>query len=103
MRRSTVPCAWLVIALCCAVGAPVARAQQPPAASAQQPAAGRMSADTPLATPGGATFTAPAGWSVVTRDASVVLETPEPDSHLAIVDVQAADADAAVAAAWTLY
>jgi len=62
-----------------------------------------MSADTPSATPGGATFTAPAGWSVVTRESSVVLEPPETDSHVAIVDVQAADADAAVAAAWKIY
>src|SRR5437899_2163975 len=70
---------------------------------ARTPASGRMSADTAIATPGGATFTAPAGWSVATREASVVLETPEPDSHVAIVDVQAADADAAVAAAWKIY
>ena len=62
-----------------------------------------MSANTPSATPGGATFTAPAGWSVVTRESSVVLEPPETDSHVAIVDVQAADADAAVAAAWKIY
>jgi len=62
-----------------------------------------MSANTPSATPGGATFTAPAGWSVFTRESSVVLEPPETDSHVAIVDVQAADADAAVAAAWKIY
>jgi hypothetical protein len=30
----------------------------------------------------------------------VVLDPPEPDSHLVIVDVKATDADGAVAAAW---
>src|SRR5207249_1324188 len=63
----------------------------------------RISADTRLATPGGASFTAPAGWSVRSTDAMVVLQTPEPDSHVDVIDVQATDADAAVAAAWKLY
>ena len=104
MAQSTSARRWLVIALCCAAGAAPGRAQQSPApAAAQKPPAGRISADTPSATPGGATFTAPAGWSVVTRESSVVLEPPETDSHVAIVDVQAADADAAVAAAWKIY
>jgi len=104
MAQSTSARRWLVVALCCAAGAAPGRAQQSPApAAAQKPPAGRISADTPSATPGGATFTAPAGWSVVTRESSVVLEPPETDSHVAIVDVQAADADAAVAAAWKIY
>ena len=67
------------------------------------PAPVRVAADSPRATAGGATFTAPAGWSITTRDSMVVLEPPEPDSHLAIVDVQAKDADAAVAAAWAAW
>src|SRR5437667_1951468 len=102
MRRSTLVSAWLVIAWCGLAASSATRAQQP-TTPAQTPASGRMSADTAIATPGGATFTAPGGWSVATREASVVLETPEPDSHVAIVDVQAADADAAVAAAWKIY
>src|SRR5205823_3242429 len=72
------------------------------AVNAQQPPS-RISADTRLATPGGASFTAPAGWSVRSTDAMVVLQTPEPDSHVVVIDVQATDADAAVAAAWKLY
>src|SRR5262249_48467378 len=36
-------------------------------------------------------------------DSSVVLEPPEPDSHVAIVDTRASDAAAAVAAAWAAY
>ena len=52
----------------------------------------------------GATFIAPAGWSVVVRGPATILEAPEHDSHIALVDIEkAADADAAVAAAWAAY
>jgi len=63
----------------------------------------RVSSDTPRATPGGATFTLPAGWSIRTANSMVVLEPPETDTHVAIVDVRAADAASAVAAAWAAY
>ena len=55
------------------------------------------------ATPAGATFTVPAGWTLTTSASMVVLDPPEPDSHVAIVDVKAKNADDAVAAAWTAY
>jgi hypothetical protein len=42
--------------------------------------------DTPKATPAGATFTVPAGWTMTTKGSMVVLDPPEPDSHLVIVD-----------------
>src|SRR5262249_4159672 len=63
----------------------------------------RLAADTPRTTPGGATFTVPNGWSISTGKSLVVLEPPETDTHIAIVDSQAADANAAVAAAWAAY
>jgi CubicO group peptidase (beta-lactamase class C family) len=63
----------------------------------------RVSADTPRATSGGATFIVPSGWSIVTSTNMVILEPPEPDAHVVIVDSQAADAKAAVAAAWAVY
>src|SRR5262249_45061234 len=63
----------------------------------------RVAADTPRVTPGGATFTVPTGWAIVSGRNLVILEPPETDSHIAIVDSQAADAAAAVAAAWTAY
>ena len=63
----------------------------------------RVSADTPRTTAGGATFTVPAGWSMVTAKDLVVLETPEPDTHVAIFDAAAGDAAAAVTAAWAAY
>jgi CubicO group peptidase (beta-lactamase class C family) len=63
----------------------------------------RLSADAQRTTAAGATFTAPAGWSIEVRPSLVVLNPPEPDSHVAIVDVRGADAAAAVAAAWAAY
>jgi CubicO group peptidase (beta-lactamase class C family) len=59
--------------------------------------------DAPSATPAGATFTAPAGWSMRPAPNMVVLNAPEGDSHMAIVDVDAPDAAAATAAAWKAY
>jgi CubicO group peptidase (beta-lactamase class C family) len=91
-------CGGAFVAVLLASPISIAHGQQP-----QAPTPRLVSADTPLATPRGATFTVPAGWSVASTEAMVVLQTPEPDSHVAIVDVQAADADAAVAAAWKIY
>jgi CubicO group peptidase (beta-lactamase class C family) len=63
----------------------------------------RLAADTPQVTPGGAVFTAPAEWSITTGGNMIILEPPENDAHIVIVDSQAADAAAAVAAAWAAY
>jgi CubicO group peptidase (beta-lactamase class C family) len=73
-----------------------------PQAEAKSPPE-RVSADTPRVTPGGASFKVPAGWSIVTGKNMVILEPPETDAHIAIVDSQAADAKAAVTAAWAAY
>jgi CubicO group peptidase (beta-lactamase class C family) len=62
-----------------------------------------LTADTPRVTPGGATFTVPAGWSIATGKDLVVVTPPETDTHIAIFDSQAADASAAVTAAWAAY
>jgi CubicO group peptidase (beta-lactamase class C family) len=81
-------------------------ASNPPAspqAAEARSAPERVAADTPRVTPGGATFTAPSGWSIVTDKNLVILEPPEADTHIAIVDSQAADASAAVAAGWAAY
>jgi CubicO group peptidase (beta-lactamase class C family) len=63
----------------------------------------RTSEDTPRTTSSGATFTLPAGWSLTTEGPLQVLEPQEPDSHFALIDVQADDGDAAVAAAWASF
>ena len=59
--------------------------------------------DAPSATPAGTTFTVPAGWTVATKGALVVLGLPEPDSRVALLDLEARDADAAVTAAWSAF
>ena len=60
-------------------------------------------ADAPLTTTGGATFTAPVGWRVTSAANKSVLDPPEADSHLVLLDVQAADAASAVAVGWANY
>src|SRR5713226_8735575 len=74
-----------------------------PQAAEAQSVPERLAADTPRVTPGGATFTVPSGWSIVTGKNLVILEPPETDTHIAIVDSQAVDANAAVAASWAAY
>jgi CubicO group peptidase (beta-lactamase class C family) len=86
-----------VICIVLSIGIGVAMNASP--VSAQE----ALSADTPLTTTGGATFTAPTGWRVLSSPNKTVLEPPEADSHLALLDVHAADAAAAVAAGWAAY
>ena len=62
-----------------------------------------LTADSPRTTVAGNTFIAPAGWKLSVRDQATILDAPEGNSHLALIDVKAADADAAVAAAWKQY
>ena len=63
----------------------------------------QMAADTPMETVEGATFVAPAEWTVSVRGPATILEAPEGDSRLALVDVRAPGADSAVALAWAAY
>lgn len=63
----------------------------------------RFAQETPRTTAAGTTFIAPAGWSLRTQGAATVLESPEGGSWVALVDVKAVDADAAVAQAWAAY
>lgn len=74
--------------------------QAPAANAAPSPAA----ADRPETTPSGATFTAPAGWTLARGGKLVTLTAPEGDFAIALVDVgAAADAKAAAAAAWSAW
>lgn len=63
----------------------------------------RLAANTPITTASGATFTAPVDWTVRSGANSRILTPPEADSQLALVDVQASDAPAAIAAGWASY
>ncbi|PWB68148.1 MAG: serine hydrolase [Holophagae bacterium] len=85
------------LALAFVLALPALAQEVVPAASEQ------VTEDTPRATPAGTTFTLPAGWTMTTQGPMVVLDPPEPDSHLAIVDLTAKDADTAVAAGWAAY
>src|SRR5689334_3401661 len=71
--------------------------------AAQTPAPEVLAADTARTTVEGNKFLAPAGWSISVRDRATLLEAPEGGSKIALVDVKAADVDAAVAAAWKQY
>jgi len=62
-----------------------------------------LSTDTPKTTVEGATFIAPAGWSIEVKGPATILTAPEGDSRIALVDVHAKSADDAVAAAWAAY
>lgn len=73
----------------------------PPAKNAAPPE--KLAADTPRTTVRGATFVAPARWSIHVAGTATILEAPEGDSWIALVDVDAKDADAAIAAAWAMY
>jgi CubicO group peptidase (beta-lactamase class C family) len=72
-----------------------------PAASAQ--ASERLTADTPKTTVLGNIFIAPVRWSIRVKDPATILEAPEGDSWIALVDVQASTADEALATAWQAY
>ncbi|HEY5781642.1 MAG TPA: hypothetical protein VIT66_07230 [Lysobacter sp.] len=94
------PMKWF-LPLACALlvaCAPALGAQNP-----SPPAHQALTVDTRLTTADGNSFIAPAGWSIRTAGAAVILTAPEGGSHIAIVDVVAKDADAAVAAGWAAY
>lgn len=72
-------------------------------AQAADAPAEQLKADTTRTTALGNTFIAPAGWRVSVRGPATIVEAPEGDSRIVLVDVRAKDADAAVAAAWAAY
>ena len=72
-----------------------------PATSAQ--AYVRLSADTPQTTVLGNPFVAPKDWSIRVQGQATILEAPEGDSWIALVDVQANNSEEALAAAWQAY
>jgi CubicO group peptidase (beta-lactamase class C family) len=79
----------------------------PPPAAAPAPHAVRLdttqlTADTPETSAFGNTFVAPGGWTIEHRGDLTILAPPE-GGAIALFDVHAADADAAVAAAWKAY
>jgi len=103
MNRAVPAVCVLVLALAACKPASDAPDGAQSATTAAQPASETLTADTPRTTTGGNGFIAPAGWTVETRGAATVLSPPEAGSHIALVDIAARDADAAVAEAWKAY
>src|SRR5437667_7603523 len=62
-----------------------------------------LSADTPKTTVLGNAFVAPKDWSITVKGPATILEAPEGNSWIALVDVQAASADEALTTAWKAY
>jgi CubicO group peptidase (beta-lactamase class C family) len=89
--------ALLALVLAAAVGA------QTPSQNPSQSPAEKLTADKPVTTSGGATFTAPGAWAVTTNGPMITVEAPEGDSRMVIYDSKASGADAAIAEAWAKY
>ena len=102
-----------LLVACASTPPPVKTTTPAPAAAAATPAAQPVAnvpkpepiaADSPRTTAAGHTFTAPAGWTLYASGNMRVLEGPEKDIKLALVDVNhAADAADAVKQAWAAF
>ena len=79
----------------------LAQVPSAPAVSAQ--ASERLTTDTPKTTVLGNAFIAPRDWSIRVKGSASILEAPEGDSWIALVDVQAKGPEEALAAAWQAY
>jgi CubicO group peptidase (beta-lactamase class C family) len=96
---------WLLVLVTSACGgssgvAPLPAAPPAPPSPVAAPASKQVEADTPGATTGGATFTIPAGWSMLEANGRVILEPPEKDLRLAILELEATGSDEAIELAW---
>lgn len=96
-------CSLLVLASALLLEQALSASTQPAinAASAQVPE--KVSADTPKSTVLGNAFIAPKDWSIRVKGPATILEAPEGDSWVALVDVEAKTQDEALAAAWQAY
>jgi CubicO group peptidase (beta-lactamase class C family) len=101
--KKLVVCSLLVFASALLLEQALCALAQPAfnAASAQAPE--KLSADAPKTTVLGNAFIAPKDWSVRVKGPATILEAPEGDSWVALVDVEAKTQDEALAAAWQAY
>lgn len=83
----------------CALGWAIVASAQTPA----RPGGEKLAADKEITTAGGATFMAPAGWSIAVTGPMIVVEAPEGDSRIVLFDSNAGSAEAAIDAAWAAY
>jgi CubicO group peptidase (beta-lactamase class C family) len=96
-------CSLLVFASALLLEQPLSASAQPAidTSSAQVPE--KLSADTPKTTVLGSAFIAPKDWSIRVEGPATILEAPEGDSWVVLVDVQAKTQDEALAVAWRAY
>jgi len=105
-RHSPLLFAALAVAACSPSAptavAPTAAAPTASAAAASSASAAprQLSADTPDKTALGATFTIPSGWFVSRPDGAILLQDPERELKLWLVDVDGKPLGEAIAAAW---
>jgi hypothetical protein len=100
----------LLLAACGGSAPPAVTSAPAPSATPSVPVAAApavstpqvMSADTPKTSAFGSTFTVPAGWSYAETENARILEGPEHDYTMAVVDVKGADADEATCRAWAV-
>ena len=98
MRRFNLALVVLAVILCSTV-----LAQVPSAPVVSAHASERLSADTPKTTVLGNAFIVPSDWSIRVKGPATILEAPEGNSWIALVDVQAKGPEEALAAAWQAY
>ncbi|MBV9981237.1 serine hydrolase domain-containing protein [Bradyrhizobium sp.] len=92
-------CLWLALSV------PVfsAVAEPAPTCAGHALSEAPLAADTECTTEAGVNLTVPTGWTVAARDHALRLDPPGGDSHMILINVDAADAASAVAAAWQNY
>jgi Beta-lactamase len=96
-------CSLLVLASALLLKQPLSASSQPPINAAGTQTPERLSADTPKTTVLGSAFIAPKDWSIRVEGPATILEAPEADSWVVLVDVQAETQDEALAVAWRAY
>ena len=97
--RKLLICSLFVLASALLLEKPLSAFGRPviQAATTQEPE--KLSADAPKTTVLGNAFIAPKDWSIRVKGPATILEAPEGDSWVALVDVEAKTQDAALAAA----
>ena len=96
-------CSLLVLASALLLEQALRASAQPAINLASTQAPEKLSADTPKTTVLGNAFIAPKDWSIRVKGPATILEAPEGDSWVALVDVEAKTQDEALAAAWQAY
>src|ERR1700734_698320 len=101
--KKLLACSLLVFASALLLAPALSASAQPLINAAIAQAPEKLSTDTPRTTVRGNAFIAPKDWSIRVKGPATILEAPEGDSWVALVDVEAKTQDEALAAAWQAY